>query len=1253
MTRTKPIVWSCSLALVSLLAPCSIAVAPDPGLAWQESVPESGPWKNQKLLVLENEQVSVGILPGAGGRVIRYVDRSTGINHLQENSNLSSEDSGGIWDKEGVWPTTNISNHPFSYRVQQQPDRLEAVLQADLGNLAVTKKYTLAPRSSRLVLETTYKNSGTLPMRYLIAQVFQLAPGGSAGDEDYVLYPDGGGLAKKVFGSHPWEGPQAGSSPWWMVYDSQRSESLFLSYEPDPTLAERTVTWGKGVIQLQLHTRRHVSQPGESLTLRIDLHLVKSAAEFAHACDSSCFLPESDRAVLIRTLTPLLASAPVSFRDLGERLLSLPWGLLSLSVPQRVLRRPFPIDAEVRWLSSAGSNSLSKQPLKARLTLDAGRGSEIPLKESPSGKVESWHHQFPWVGLVSGSHRLRLNIDGTNDIKPLEIRFAVVDEELLQFRIERVQEAGAELARRARLSGDPTHMAVAASCEMRAEDARRKFILGQDYEEWGNSTHATDVNRLPMRLNPNTRPADVEYILRILDEVENWIDAAASGRDPFRDQKGLFQKAFYSRVDGSLQPYTVYVPKDYDGHAPHPLLLLLHGSGGDQWEIPQAAANLDGHSVFAGALEETRIESKFLLCAPLARGPSGYLYMAEVDILQMLEEVERDYRVDVDRVYVMGWSMGGSGAFLLASRFPDRFAAMMPIAGSTDSELIANASHVPCWNFHGLGDTTVSPGFLRVAEAAYQSLGLPYHDGFRERPFVWSPWSDHWVGYRMMGSFDEIEKILEPYRRNAAPKEVTLVTSELRHNKAYWVRIDALERYDEPASLKARISGTTIDITSGNVRAFSLLLTSTDIDLSHAIKVVQNGQSIFEGKAGTELRLGQQPTGPAIHKVHGLSGPLSDVYYEPFLIVTPPKDATDPGAVAARKEAEAILTKGLRGLRFYGVKIKSEQEVTVDDAEKHHLILVGVPKSSKLLQLIQSRLPVRIEGNAVIAGDHRFEGDDVGFRLIYPNPLNPRRYIVVCAGVTQDGLEGLGSIPTPNWGWSSRVTEPDVLIIDRRTRGPYKRYLAAFTFNNDWKLDARGSSLGQLDADLSLTGVECRWGDFRADALRKASGADIALVEVDDHLYPQELAAGEVTRSDLAMANNWAPIYTLEATGSQLHDAMEQMLKRWLEGTREAEWYLATSRPLAVSGFSYEFQRNLHEGERVKVNGLEFERKYRIAVTEHVLNQATDGEAGSGYLGWLPTVHRENLNEIEAQSLYLSKTGRLQSPADGRIIERK
>jgi hypothetical protein len=156
---------------------------------------------------------------------------------------------------------------------------------------------------------------------------------------------------------------------------------------------------------------------------------------------------------------------------------------------------------------------------------------------------------------------------------------------------------------------------------------------------------------------------------------------------------------------------------------------------------------------------------------------------------------------------------------------------------------------------------------------------------------------------------------------------------------------------------------------------------------------------------------------------------------------------------------------------------------------------------------------------------------------------------------------------------------------------------------------------------------------------------------VDDHLYPLELAAGSVSRSDLAKANNWAPVYTLEATGAQVRDAVEHSLQRWLEGTREADWYLSTIRPLAVSGFSYAFRRGLSKGERVKAQGLESGRAYRVAITEHVLSQATDAEAGYGYLGWIPTVRRADFDEIDAQSRYLGKRGHVQPPRERRITE--
>jgi hypothetical protein len=333
-------------------------------------------------------------------------------------------------------------------------------------------------------------------------------------------------------------------------------------------------------------------------------------------------------------------------------------------------------------------------------------------------------------------------------------------------------------------------------------------------------------------------------------------------------------------------------------------------------------------------------------------------------------------------------------------------------------------------------------------------------------------------------------------------------------------------------------------------------------------------------------------------------------------------------------------------LRYYGIPIKSDREVTAADIENYHLLLVGTPGSNLLLKQIQDRLPVQFEGDGLVVGDRQFRGEDVGVRLIYPNPLNPRKYVEVLSGVTAKGLIGLASIATPGYGWMNPVMEPDIIVTNQRASGFYPTYLAALTFDNDWKLQNRDKVVvGQLEVPLSRTGIESTWGDFRADAIRDAAKADIAILDVDDQVYPQELPAGAVTQEELRITNNRAPIYVFRATGAELLGALEKMIERYLTSTRRLEEFKPggyppnknelTRRPPSVSGFSYAFNRYRPEGERVVATGLDPLKEYRVAVTEQVLKGATNTEFGPGYLGWLPKIERLPMTETDAQMDYL------------------
>lgn len=79
--------------------------------------------------------------------------------------------------------------------------------------------------------------------------------------------------------------------------------------------------------------------------------------------------------------------------------------------------------------------------------------------------------------------------------------------------------------------------------------------------------------------------------------------------------------------------------------------------------------------------------------------------METLDLL--LEDVCARYAVDLDRIYVTGLSMGGFGTWSLALEFPNRFAAIVPIAGGGTSWMARRVRHLSVWAFHGAKDATV------------------------------------------------------------------------------------------------------------------------------------------------------------------------------------------------------------------------------------------------------------------------------------------------------------------------------------------------------------------------------------------------------------------------------------------------------------------------------------------------------------------------------------------------------------------
>jgi predicted peptidase len=149
--------------------------------------------------------------------------------------------------------------------------------------------------------------------------------------------------------------------------------------------------------------------------------------------------------------------------------------------------------------------------------------------------------------------------------------------------------------------------------------------------------------------------------------------------------------------------YLLYLPEDYDRDPGKdwPLILFLHGSGerGDDLETVKNYG-------LAKKLESWP-DCPFIVVSPQC--PAGLAWFFKFDALTgLLDLIEQNYRVDRQRVYLTGLSMGGNGTWELATLHPERFAAIAPICGRGISlSPMEQLKEMPIWVFHGAKDPVV------------------------------------------------------------------------------------------------------------------------------------------------------------------------------------------------------------------------------------------------------------------------------------------------------------------------------------------------------------------------------------------------------------------------------------------------------------------------------------------------------------------------------------------------------------------
>ncbi len=521
--------------------------------------------------------------------------------------------------------------------------------------------------------------------------------------------------------------------------------------------------------------------------------------------------------------------------------------------------------------------------------------------------------------------------------------------------------------------------------------------------------------------------------LLVLDRGLARAKELASGRPAWPKQKGTLVRAYRSRVDGSVQPYGLFIPPNYDGRKPVRLDVVLHGRGGTLNEVSFIAAR-------SGDVAPTgQTPSDYIRLDIYGRGNNAYRWAGETDVFEALASVEKRYKIDPKRIVLRGFSMGGAGTWHLGLQYPDRWAAMEPGAGFTDSkrymkrddfpphqeamlhiydavDYALNAFNLPLVAYAGEEDGAAAQTANVRAQLEKEGFhftadGLDWKTKDINAIFLVGPKTGHKFH---PDSKQQSEAFIKAalVKGRTPPEHIRFVTYTVRYNRCFWVQVALLEQEYQRAEVDAqRNSDGSLQITTKNVARLvlsevrpvpKLLLNEAEV----AIEGTRSGTSEIllekrpQGWTAQYVPRGSWDTPLPLRKTHGRQGPIDDAFTDSFLCV---RGTGKPNHPAAQQYAQATLetfnqeySRWLRG----DMQIKDDTAVTASDIANHNLVLFGDPASNKLLAQIADKLPIRWTKQSITLGGKAYSAAEHVLAMIYPNPLNPKRYVVLNSGHT-------------------------------------------------------------------------------------------------------------------------------------------------------------------------------------------------------------------------------------------------------------
>ena len=637
--------------------------------------------------------------------------------------------------------------------------------------------------------------------------------------------------------------------------------------------------------------------------------------------------------------------------------------------------------------------------------------------------------------------------------------------------VRRIPQLGIEISEADRAEFEAGLKKLDASLQqLRKKKDKRSVTLLPDVEIFYRAVHTTLMHQEFF----NKR--DVQAGKRVLQAGQTRADQLLRGVAPWIIKTGLVVRGFRSNLDDTVQPYGLVVPESFNPKANGKKFrcdLWFHGRGERLSEV----AFIDQRMRYHHPVEPENT----IVLHPYGRYSNAFKFAGEIDVLEGLQSAKQHYPIDDDRISVRGFSMGGAGCWQMAVHYPDLFFACNPGAGFSETPLFLKSFQKetlkPTWYEKKLWQWYDCPGY---ATNLYHCPTIAYSGEFDTQKQAADVMEvamekvginmQHLIGPKMKHRmhpevFEIIEQKLSNLAkqgRNRVPTHIHFATYTLKYNRLHWLTINRMKEHWKKAQMDGFIKGNTIYMVSNSATDFTLhfkagdapfdLMQEVRLQINRTLLILPKPKSdrsftcrVFQNEGTWEI--GNPEESGLVKKQH-LQGPIDDALMSRFIFVK-------PTGKFQHAQVEKWVTSELNRAKIHwrqhfrgDVIIKNDVDISEKEIANANLILWGDPQSNAILKKIADKLPIQWNEKSITVGGKTYDAAHHAPIMIFPNPLNPKKYIVLNSSFTYREyayLNNARQVPMlPDWA-----------IVDLRTPAGTQypgKIVAADFFDENWKV---------------------------------------------------------------------------------------------------------------------------------------------------------------------------------------------------------